>query len=165
MWVLKSHGVSFYVNHVDATIPWSTKETSNNPHTKGSIKFKNCKLSIDRENNATLSKLRLLDRKLPHPYIANRIITGVGSNFHQALKEGEFQHSEIKFVSGGCGSSFLICDLLDKNEALIAALKYAGKFRLLTPNEKYYFDYDTKETIFELDDEDEDYQEDDDDLY
>ena len=165
MWVIKSHGVTFYVNHVSAEIPWTTKETPDNPSTKGSIKFKNCKLSIDRDNNATLSKLGLLDRRLPHPYIANRIIAGVGSNFHTALKAGEFQHSEIKFVSGGCGSSFLICDLLDKNEALMAALKYAGKFRMLAPNEKYYFDYDTAKIIFELDDEDEDYQEDDDNLY
>lgn len=165
MWCIKSHGVTFYVNHVSAEIPWSTKETPDNPSTKGSIKFKDCKLSIDRDNNATLSKLGILDRRLPHPYIANRIITTVNSVFHQALKAGEFQHSKIKFVSGGCGSSFLICDLFDKNEALMAALKYAGKFRLLTPNEKYYFDYDTVETIFELDDEDEDYREDDDYLY
>lgn len=164
MWVLKSHGVTFYVNHVDAEIPWSTKETPNNDHTKGSLKFKDCKLSIDRENVATLTKLGLLDRKLPHPYIANRIITGFNSVFHSALAQGEFQHSTVKHVSGGCGSSFIICDLLDKDEALIAALKYAGKFRLLSPNEKYYFDYDTADVIYELDEEDKDYR-DDDDLY
>ena len=156
MWVLKSHGVTFYVNHVTANIPWTTKETPDNEHTKGSLKFKDCKLSIDRNNNATLSKLGFRDRKLPHPYIANRILTGNNGTFHQALKNGEFQHSEIKYVSGGCGSSFIICDLLDKNEALIAALKYAGQFRLLAPNEKYYFDYDTTDIIFEQDDEDDD---------
>ena len=111
MWVVKSHGVTFYVNHVTAEIPWSTKETPDNPSTKGSIKFKQCKLSIDRDNNATLSKLRLLDRKLPHPYVANRIITGSRSHFADALRAGEYQHSEIKHVQGGCGSSFIICDL------------------------------------------------------
>lgn len=160
MWVIKSAGVTFYVNHVSAEIPWTTKETPDNPSTKGSIKFKNCKLTIDRDNNATLSKLKFRDRNLPHPYIANRIIAGYGGDFYHALYADEFQHSEIKKVSGGCGSSFIICDLLDKNEMLLAALKYSGKFRLLTPNEKYYFDYETSEVIYEYD-EDED---DDDDL-
>lgn len=162
MWVLKSHGVTYYVNHVTAEIPWTTKETPDNPSTKGSIKFKDCKLSIDRDNNATLSKLKFRDRKLPHPYIANRIIAGYGGVFHQAIDTNEFQHSKIKKISGGCGTSFIICDLLDKNEALMAALKYTGKFRLLAPNEKYYFDYDTSDVIYEYDDEDLD---DDDDLY
>jgi len=162
MWVLKSHGVTFYVNHVDANIPWTTKETPDNPSTKGSLKFKDCKLGIDRDNNATLSKLGILDKRLPHPFIANRVIASRNSQFYVALKTDEFQHSEIKYVSGGCGSSFVICDLLDKNEALLAALKYAGQFRMLTPNEKYYFDYDTAEIIYEYDDED---LNNDDDLY
>lgn len=159
MWVLKAHGVTLYVNHVTAEIPWSTKETSDNPHTKGSIKFKHCKLTIDRDNNATLSKLKLTDRLLPHPYIANRIIATYGGEFFHALKD--YKHSEIKKVSGGCGTSFVICDLLDKNEALMAALKYSGKFRILTPNEKYYFDYETAEVIYEI----EEYDDDDDNLY
>jgi len=157
MWCIKSHGITFYVNHVSAEIPWSTKETPDNPSTKGSIKFKDCKLSIDRDNNATLSKLKFRDRKLPHPRIANRIICGYGNIFHDALEQDEFQHSKIKKVGGGCSTSFIICDLLDKNEALMAALKYAGKFRILSPNEKYYFDYESeKDYIFEIEEDDED---------
>lgn len=156
MWCIKSHGVTFYVNHVSAEIPWTTKETPDNPSTKGSIKFKDCKLSIDRDNNATLSRLKFRDRKLQHPRIANRIICSFGGEFYQALYSNEFQHSKVKKVSGGCGSSFIICDLLDKNEALIAALKYAGKFRLLTPNERYYFDYETSDYIEEYDEDEDD---------
>lgn len=165
MWVLKSHGVTFYVNHVDANLPWTTKETPDNPSTKGSLKFKDCKLSIDRNNNAAITKLGLLDKRLPHPFIANRVIAGRNSQFYIALKNDEFQHSEIKYVNGGCGTSFVICDLLDKNEALLAALKYAGQFRLLVPNERYYFDYATTDDIMEYDYDEEDYREDDDDLY
>ena len=161
MWVVKAHGVTFYVNHVTAEIPWSTKETPDNPSTKGSIKFKDCKLSIDRDNNATLSKLGILDLRLPHPFIANRVLASRNSQFYIALKNGEFQHSEIKYVTGGCGSAFVICDLLDKNEALMAALKYAGQFRMLATNERYYFDYATTDEIWEYEDEDHD---DDDDL-
>ena len=161
MWCIKSHGVTFYVNHVTAELPWTTKETPDNQSTKGSIKFKNCKLSIDRDNNATLSKLGLLDKRLPHPFIANRIICSNGGTFHQALAAGEYRHTEIKHVLGGCGSSFVICDLTDKNETLLAALKYAGQFRILSVNERYYFDYETGADIYEYDED----LNDDDDLY
>ncbi len=46
MWVIKTKGQTYYVNHVDASVPWSTKETPDNASTKGSIKFKNCNLEI-----------------------------------------------------------------------------------------------------------------------
>lgn len=46
MWVLKAHGETYYVNHVDCNKPWSTKETPDNPSTKGAIKIKKCLLSI-----------------------------------------------------------------------------------------------------------------------
>lgn len=42
MWVVKCKGESHYVHHVnvDKGVGFSTKETPDNPHTKGSIKFK-----------------------------------------------------------------------------------------------------------------------------
>ena len=41
MWVLKVKGKTYYVEHVDfENISFSTKETPDNPHTKGSIKVK-----------------------------------------------------------------------------------------------------------------------------
>jgi hypothetical protein len=55
MWVIKAKGQTYYVNHVDANCPWSTKETPDNPATKGSLKFKNCSLSIDENNIATIN--------------------------------------------------------------------------------------------------------------
>lgn len=159
MWVVKAHGVTFYVEHVTAEIPWTTKETPNNPSTKGSLKFKRCKLSIDDDNCATLSKLGLLDRGLPTPKrVYTRILAGRSSPMHQALVEGEFKHSKIKEVYGGCGSSFIICDLLDDTEASFAVLKYQQYFRILNPNEGYYKDYDRSddyliEERYDLDDE------------
>ena len=53
-WVIKTRGITYYVNHVDANVPWSTKETPEGS-TKGSIKFKNVRLEIDEQNNARLS--------------------------------------------------------------------------------------------------------------
>lgn len=46
MWVLKVKGQTYYVEHVDAHIGFSTKETPDNAHTKGSIKFKKCSVEI-----------------------------------------------------------------------------------------------------------------------
>lgn len=55
MWVLKTKGETHYVNHVIANVGWSTKETPNNNHTKGSLKFKNVDVIIDEQNEATIS--------------------------------------------------------------------------------------------------------------
>lgn len=57
MWVLKCKGMTYYVNHVECNVPWSTKETPLNPSTKGSIKVKNCLLKIDDLNTAIMSPL------------------------------------------------------------------------------------------------------------
>jgi hypothetical protein len=156
MWVVKAHGVTFYVNHVTADIPWSTKETPGNEKTKGSIKFKKCKLTIDPDNNATISRLGITDAWLKHPTRrAARILFGYGGAVHKALITNEYQHSKFKDVQGSCGSSWVICDILDEHELTVFALRHAGKFRILAPNEAYYRDYDKKETIWERDDEEE----------
>jgi hypothetical protein len=153
MWVIKTHGESFYVHHVSADIPWSTKETPDNSHTKGSIKFKECLLTIDPENNATISTLSVIDKiRLRNQKLGiTRIIFGWGSKMHTALAGNEFKHSPFKNVEGSCGSSYIICDLLKKEEATFAALKYPNGFRILKPNEGYYQAYDKKGTIWEED--------------
>lgn len=158
MWVIKSHGVTMYVNHVTSDMPWSTKETPGNEKTKGSIKFKRCKLSINTEDNtATISRLGIADAWLKHPERrAGRVIFQYGGKFHKALSEGEFEHSKFKNVEGSCGSEYIICDLLDEHELTFAGIKYAGAFRILSPNEGYYQAYDKNETIWEQYEDDED---------
>ena len=69
---------------------------------------------------------------------------------HNALKNNEFKHSPFKNVSGGCGTSFVVCDLLKKQEASFAALKY--DFRILAANERYYQAYDAPGTYIDEDD-------------
>jgi len=152
MWVVKSHGVTFYVNHVDAEVPWSTKETPNNDHTKGSLKFKNCKLIIDDDNCATITKLGLLDKKLPHPRLIFRILFYNGGKVHRALKDNEFEHTKFKDVLGSCGSSWTICDIVHEHDMTMLGLKYANEFRILSPNEPYYKAYDEAGTYIDEDD-------------
>lgn len=54
MWVIKCRGDTYYVHHVDVSpgVGFSTKETPDNPHTKGSIKIKGyLTLEEDGDNN------------------------------------------------------------------------------------------------------------------
>lgn len=160
MWVIKTHGETFYVDHVQANIKWSTKETPGNDHTKGSIKFKECLLTIDAENCASVTALSIFDKaRLRNQKLGiTRVLFNWGGPMHKALANNEFKHSTFKNVEGGCGTSFVICDLLKKEEATFAALKYPNGFRILAPNEQYYKFYDSKEKwieeIYEDDDED-----------
>lgn len=55
MWVLKVKGQTHYVEHVDfKSIDFSTKETPDNPTTKGSIKCKGY-VYIDSNNHALVT--------------------------------------------------------------------------------------------------------------
>ena len=58
MWVVKCRGDTYYVHHVEVSegIGFSTKETPDNPHTKGSIKFK-ANLHIEENNNIITAKI------------------------------------------------------------------------------------------------------------
>lgn len=55
MWVLKTKGTTYYVHSVTCTVPWSTKQTPDNPHTKGAIKLKHCILNIDEGGHAMIT--------------------------------------------------------------------------------------------------------------
>lgn len=55
MWVIKTKGQTFQVKHVNCNAPFATKETPDNPSTKGSIKFKNVDVVIDDNDEATIS--------------------------------------------------------------------------------------------------------------
>lgn len=143
MWVLKFHGETFYVNHVDAKLPWSTKETPDNPSTKGSLKFKNALVTINEQNEATITELTMFDKiRLRNQKLGiTRIMFEPNTPMHKALMANEFKHSPFKKISGACATTFIICDLLDKAEYTFASLKYDG-FRALQPNESYYKQYD-----------------------
>lgn len=45
MWILKHKGKTYYVNHLDSKVGFSTKETPENNATKGSLQFRG-KLTI-----------------------------------------------------------------------------------------------------------------------
>lgn len=162
MWVLKTHGKTYYVNHVDCTVPWSTKETVDNPHTKGSIKVKEVLLQIDEENCATLSNLTLIDKvRLRNQKLGiTRVIVKEGQDFwkfKEHLQQQNVKHGPIKSIGGACSSTFYITDIMDQAQFTMLALSMANTtFRVLMPNEGYYRWYDDpkntdKEHIWEED--------------
>lgn len=58
MWVIKTKGQTYYVNHVNANCSWTTRETPDHESTKGSIRFRRCDLHIDTDGIATLSSAK-----------------------------------------------------------------------------------------------------------
>jgi hypothetical protein len=104
MWVIKTGGKSYYVEHVSCESSWSTKETPDNSHTKGAIKIKHCLLVIDELNNATIRPLTIDDKFRLHNQ--HKGITRVivheqhGHAFRRYLKDLEIKHGPIKGIGG-----------------------------------------------------------------
>ena len=167
MWVLKTKGETYYVHHVECSIPWSTKETPDNPSTKGSIKVKDCLLVIDADNCAVISELTIFDKvRLENQRQGiTRVITRRGSELREALKNHKTKHGPIKSVGGACSTTFYITDIYKEQDVTLLAL-VVPELRKLMPNESYYRLYDdpkfAKTTDIDLDaefdeeDEDED---------
>lgn len=147
MWKLACKGKTYYINHFTCEIPFSTKETPDNNHTKGAIKIKECLLTIDSDNNATASVLHLHDKvrlRNQEKGITRIIFSG---NFDKILKEEKIKHSPFKTMYGACGTRWIVCDLLDKQQLTWLTLKYDTRtlFRILKANEQYYRAYDDPE--------------------
>jgi hypothetical protein len=149
MWVLKFHGETLYVNHVDCTVPWSTKETPDNPSTKGSIKVKDVLLRVSDANEATISELTLIDKfRLRNQKLGYvRIMVREGKDFYQlkeVLKNSNIAHGPMKTIYGRCSSRFYITDILDRKAYMLVSLAMSetSSFREVKPNESYYQEYD-----------------------
>lgn len=50
VWIVKHAGQTYYVDHLDSEVGFSTKETPDNPHTKGALQFKGV-LTITEDDN------------------------------------------------------------------------------------------------------------------
>ena len=144
MWVVKAKGESYYVDHVVCSVMWSTKETPDNSHTKGSIKLKNCLITIGDDNVAVITdltpedKVRLIKRE------AVRVITRYGSKLREALISKNIKHSEIQTFGGGCSTTWFVCDIFDPRQYTILALMIP-EIRQLVANEQYYKWYEERD--------------------
>ena len=147
MWVVKTHGESFYVDHVTSELKWSTKETPDNSHTKGSIKFKECLLTIDGDNCATISNLSIFDKvRLRNQKLGITRIRFSSYAFEKHITDpaNKIKYSPFKRIHGACSTSFTICDLLNKKQLPFLQIQFPNDFRVLMPNEEHYKAYDDK---------------------
>jgi len=145
MWVIKCRGESYYVEHVTCELPWTTKETPGNEHTKGSLKVKNCHLVIDEHNHAHLKELTPeVKARLDKPSYIVRVITRWGRELKRALSYVE--HGGVKTVGGACSTTFYITEFTDPEQYTMfkLMLENAPDLRELKPNETYYRMYDTQ---------------------
>jgi hypothetical protein len=155
MWVIKAKGESYYVEHVDCSVPWSTKETPDNNHTKGAIKIKNCLLTIDDNNCAKIDVLTEEDRVKYTKSQTVRIITQYGSKLRAAL--ASMTHGAIKMAGGGCGTTWYITDIPSMKHFLLLQLQIPD-VRVLMANEDYYKQYDRTDSDDNWLDEDDDFE-------
>lgn len=147
MWVIKCKGETYYLNHVDCQVPWSTKETPDNNATKGSIKIKHCLVTINDENEATITNLTEADKtrlKNIERGISRVLITGHQlDKFKQAVQNNNIKHAPVKALMGGCGTSFYITEIMKKSHLTMLTLSLGNEvFRVLKENEMYYKMYD-----------------------
>lgn len=153
MWVVKARGETYYVQHVECSVPWSTKETPDNDHTKGSIKIKDCLISIDDENCAGIKQLETHDIvRLHHKKKGITRIEFTDHNFKKSLQDEEtVEHSPIKSFTGGCSSTFYVCDILAPESMSFLTLKYFRKFRIIMSNEERFKAYDDPKVAARID--------------
>lgn len=140
MWVLKTRGETYYVNHVSCTVPWSTKETPDNSHTKGAIKVKDCVVTIDNDNCADIRAITPEDRVNFQKKQTVRVITEYGKKLKDALVN--MSHSPVKLAGGGCGTTWYITDIPSMKHFLLLQLQIPS-IRVLKENEDYYKKYDS----------------------
>lgn len=141
-WCVKTKGKTFYVNHVVCNLPWSTKETPDNHHTKGSIKVRDCVLTIDSENCASMDRptpeqrRRLSGKRNPV-----RIIYGSAykNNMDTVADRHGINLTRTLGIFGECGNYFLITELGNPDDLMILTLTMpANSIRVLAENEDYY---------------------------
>lgn len=151
MWIVMAKGETYYVEHVDANIPWTTKETPDNVRTKGALKFKECLLTIGEDNCATIGVLTAHDqirlRNQERGITRIQINWEVGNAFANIAKNKGIRHGPIKRIPGRCGSTFYITDILSPRDMTILGLVLTGKYREIMPNEALYKYYDDPESI------------------
>jgi len=141
MWVVKFRGESFYVDHVECSVPWSTKETPDNVSTKGAIKIKHCLVIIDDSNTAKISKLTDEDRERLSKVEKKptRVITSYGFKLKEMIAQLSIKHSMIKKVGGGCGTLWFIADIYSQRQHTMLMLALSDTdIRDLKENEEYY---------------------------
>lgn len=139
MWVIKLRGETFYVNHVECNVPWSTKETPDNTHTKGSIKVKQCLVAIDDDNVANIRAITDEDKeRLNDNKTIVRVITLYEDKLKEHLENYGIDSEDIRGFGGQCTRTWYVTDLYSRDDYVQLKLVMGDEIRILQPNEDYY---------------------------
>jgi hypothetical protein len=145
MWILMAKGQTYYVDHVSADLPWTTKETPNNVRTKGAIKFKDCNLQILEDNTAVISSLTAVDiARIRHRSkgLVRIMMSQMGlAKVMETIKFQNMWHGTVKRIGQGCGRVGYLIDIREK-EMLILTLTHKEDFNIIQPNHPYFSLYD-----------------------
>ena len=145
-WTIKTRGETLYVNHVTSNIPWTTKETPDNNHTKGSIKLKKAILKISDLNEAEISLATDADvsrlKALAKGYVRIMWAPSNHATVTKYLKIQEIGHTPIKSLEGSCGRYYYVTDIKSNDDVVAMELAIHGSFWRLSPNAIHYRAYD-----------------------
>lgn len=65
MWTLKTRGKTYYIQHLDASgVVMTTRETPEHPSTKGAIRFRRGRLTLNPDGTATLVSVQAVENAL-----------------------------------------------------------------------------------------------------
>jgi hypothetical protein len=155
-------GETYYVEHVDANIPWTTKETPDNVRTKGALKFKDCLVTIDEDNCANITVLTAHDitrlRNKEKGITRIQLDWEIGHCFANLVKD-KVKHGPIKRIPGRCGSSIFLTEILRPQDMTIIGLMFPGKYREIMPNEALYKYYDDPDSAPNYEEDEDDIEE------
>jgi hypothetical protein len=136
MWIIMAKGKTYYVDHVEANIPWTTKETPNNIRTKGAIKFKNALLRLDN-GSASIDVLTEEDRERLAALLPTRIHFRYKNEFLWLLQHNGIMHGPCMQFAGGCGRNSYVIEI-EKDDLTMLAMAYPNQFEILTEDSPYY---------------------------
>jgi len=170
MWVIKLRGETFYVDHVECNVSWSTKETPENTHTKGSIKVKHCLVTIDDNNVANIRSITDEDKdRLNSARSIIRVITLYKDKLQEHLDTFDIESEDIRGFGGSCTRTWYVTDLYSRNDFTQLKLIMGDDIRILKPNEDYYKLYSKYSVKYvdveEIESEDDEFEINPDDLY
>jgi hypothetical protein len=129
-------GKTYYVDHVEANIPWTTKETPNNIRTKGAIKFKNALLRLDN-GSASIDVLTDEDRERLAALLPTRIHFRYKNEFLWLLQHNDITHGPCMQFAGGCGRNSYVIEI-DRDNLTMLAITYPNQFEILSEDNPYY---------------------------
>ena len=136
-------GKTYYVNHVEANIPWTTKETPLNIRTKGALKFKNALLRLE-DGSASIDILTEEDKQRLDALIPLRIAFHYKNELLWLLQHNDIKHGPCKNFKSGCGGNTFVIEI-SKEDLTMLALVYPNKFYILPEDNFWYNEYE-KET-------------------